>query len=55
MMIVMNVVFVFMALQSTSLAVYWFIGAIYQLFQSQVGRWLNERKYYKLQEKNKFE
>ncbi len=55
MMIVMNVVFVFMALQSTSLAVYWFIGAIYQLFQSQVGRWLNERKYYRLQEKNKFE
>ncbi len=55
MMIVMNVVFVFMALQSTSLAIYWLIGAIYQLFQSQVGRWINERQYYKLQEKNKFE
>lgn len=49
MMIVMNVMFAFMALSSTSLGLYWLIGAIYQIFQSQVGRWLNERKYKKAQ------
>ena len=51
MMYVMNIMFVFMALSSTSLAIYWLIGAIYQLFQSQVGRKLNEIKYYKMKEK----
>ena len=49
MMYVMTVMFVFMSLNSTSLAIYWLIGQVYQLFQSQVGRWLNERKYYKMQ------
>jgi len=49
MMIVMNVMFAFMALSSTSLGLYWLIGAIYQIFQSQVGRWLNERSYKKAQ------
>lgn len=52
MMIVMNVMFVFMSLSNTALAIYWLIGAIYQIFQSQVGRKLNERNYYKMQEKN---
>jgi YidC/Oxa1 family membrane protein insertase len=50
MMYVMTVMFVFMSLNSTSLAIYWLIGQVYQLFQSQVGRWMNERKYYKMQE-----
>lgn len=52
-MMIMNVMFVIMALSSTSLALYWLIGAIYQIFQSQVGRKINEIQYYKLQkEKN---
>jgi membrane protein insertase Oxa1/YidC/SpoIIIJ len=34
-----------MSLQSTSLAIYWLIGGIYQIFQSFVGRKLNERAY----------
>ncbi len=49
---VMNVMFVFMSLQSTSLALYWLIGGIYQLGQSQVGRYMNEKNYYKMKEKN---
>lgn len=49
---VMNIMFVFMALSSTSLALYWLIGAIYQLFQSFVGRKLNEINYYKAQKKS---
>lgn len=49
---VMNIMFVFMALSSTSLALYWLIGAIYQLFQSFVGRKINELNYYKAQKKN---
>ena len=49
--IVMTVMFVFMSLSSTSLALYWIIGAIYQLFQSFVGRKLNELKYYRTQKK----
>ncbi|MDE5715174.1 MAG: YidC/Oxa1 family membrane protein insertase [Anaeroplasmataceae bacterium] len=49
--IVMTVMFVFMSLSSTSLALYWIIGAIYQLFQSFIGRKLNELKYYKTQKK----
>lgn len=49
---VMNVMFVFMSLSSTSLALYWLIGGIYQLFQSHVGRWINEKNYYKMKEKN---
>ena len=44
-MIFMNVMFVIMSLQSTSLAIYWLIGGIYQIFQSFVGRKLNERAY----------
>ena len=43
--------FVFMALSSTSLALYWLIGGVYQIFQSFVGRKLNERKYLKTQQK----
>ena len=49
MMIIMNVMFGFMALSNTTLGIYWLIGAVYQLFQSQVGRWINERKYEKQQ------
>lgn len=49
---VMNIMFVFMALSSTSLALYWLIGAIYQLFQSFVGRKLNEINYNKAQKKS---
>ncbi|MDE6047177.1 MAG: YidC/Oxa1 family membrane protein insertase, partial [Anaeroplasmataceae bacterium] len=49
---VMTIMFVFMSLSSTSLALYWLIGAIYQLFQSFVGRKLNEINYYKSQKKS---
>lgn len=45
----MTAMFVFMSLQSTSLALYWLIGAIYQLFQSYVGRKINEKNYLKAQ------
>ena len=48
---VMTVMFVVMALSSTSLALYWLIGGIYQLFQSQIGRMVNERNYYKMKSK----
>lgn len=48
---IMTVMFVFMSLSSTSLALYWLIGAIYQIFQSQVGRKMNEVKYKKMKEK----
>ena len=51
-MIIMNVVFGFMALSNTTLGIYWLIGAVYQIGQSQIGRLLNEYKYKKLQEKN---
>ena len=47
MMIIMNVMFVIMALSSTALGIYWLIGGIYQLGQSQVGRMINERNYKK--------
>ncbi len=50
-MIIMNVVFGFMALSNTTLGIYWLIGAIYQIGQSQIGRLINERRYYRLQEK----
>ncbi len=49
MMIIMNVMFVFMALRSTSLAIYWLIGGVYQMGQSQIGRWINEKRYEKAQ------
>ena len=52
MMLVMNVMFVFMSLSSTALAIYWLIGGIYQIFQSYVGRKLNERHYEKFQKEN---
>lgn len=52
MMIVMNVMFGFMALSNTALGIYWLIGGIYQLFQSQVGRWMNEIKWEKMQKEN---
>lgn len=52
MMIIMNVMFGFMALSNTSLGIYWLIGSIYQLFQSQVGRWINEYKWEKAQKQN---
>lgn len=48
---VMTIMFVFMSLSSTSLALYWLIGAIYQIFQGFVGRKINERNYYKAQNK----
>ena len=46
---VMTVMFVFMSLTSTSLALYWLIGSLYQLLQSYIGRKINERNYYKAQ------
>lgn len=49
---VMTIMFVFMSLTSTSLALYWVIGAVYQIFQSFIGRKLNERNYYKAQKKS---
>ncbi len=49
---VMNIMFVFMSLSSTSLALYWLIGAIYQLFQGFVGRKINEYNYHKAQKKS---
>ncbi len=52
MMIIMNVVFGFMSLSNTTLAIYWLIGAIYQLGQSQIGRKFNEWQYYRIQKKN---
>lgn len=52
MMLFMNVMFVFMSLSNTALAVYWLIGGIYQIFQSFVGRKMNERHYEKLQKEN---
>lgn len=48
----MMFMFFFMSLSSTALSLYWLVGAIYQLFQSQVGRKLNERAYYKAKEKS---
>lgn len=47
MMIIMNVMFVIMALSSTALGIYWLIGGVYQLGQAQVGRMINERNYKK--------
>ena len=52
MSIIMTIMFVFMSLSSTSLALYWLIGAIYQLFQSFIGRKINEINYYKAQNKS---
>ena len=52
MMYIMTFMFVFMSLSSTSLAIYWLIGAVYQIFQSQVGRKINEIQYNKMKEKN---
>lgn len=46
--IVMMLMFAYFCLSSTALGVYWLIGGIYQLFQSAVGRKMNERRYYKL-------
>ena len=50
--IIMTVMFVFMSLSSTSLALYWLIGAIYQLLHRFIGRKINERNYYKAQKKS---
>ena len=52
MMLIMNVMFVFMSLSNTALAVYWLIGGIYQLGQSQIGRMVNEHNYKRQQEKD---
>ena len=52
MMYIMTFMFVFMSLSSKSLAIYWLIGAVYQIFQSQVGRKINEIQYNKMKEKN---
>ena len=49
---VMTIMFVFMSLSSTSLALYWLIGSVYQIFQSFIGRKLNEMNYYKAQKKS---
>ena len=48
-MIIMNVMFGFMALSNTTLGIYWLIGALYQIFQSEVGRFINNKKYEKMQ------
>lgn len=50
--IIMTIMFVFMSLSSTSLALYWLIGSIYQLFQSFIGRKINEINYNKAQNKS---
>lgn len=49
--IFMIVMFFIMSLQSTSLALYWLVGGIYQLLQSHIGRKLNEKNYYKMKKK----
>lgn len=51
-MIIMNVMFAFMALSNTTLGIYWLIGACYQIFQAQIGRKINEHKYYKAMKEN---
>ncbi|MCR5350569.1 MAG: YidC/Oxa1 family membrane protein insertase [Acholeplasmatales bacterium] len=51
-MIIMNVMFAFMALSNTTLGIYWLIGACYQILQAQVGRKINEHKYYKAVKQN---
>ena len=50
--IVMIVMFFFIALSSTALGIYWLIGAIYQIFQSYIGRKMNERAYYKMKKES---
>lgn len=50
--IVMLVMFFMISLSSTALGIYWLIGGIYQIAQSQIGKYLNERKYYKIQAAN---
>ncbi len=45
----MVVMFFIMSLSSTSLALYWLIGGIYQLLQSHIGRKMNEKNFYKMQ------
>ena len=51
-MIIMNVMFAFMALSNTTLGIYWLIGACYQILQAQIGRKINEHKYYKAVKEN---
>lgn len=51
-MLAMNAMFVIMCLNSTSLAVYWLIGGVYQIFQTQVGRKINEINYERAQRKS---
>lgn len=51
MMIIMNVMFIFMSLRSTSLAIYWLIGGVYQIGQSQIGRLINQKRYEKAKAK----
>ena len=48
----MVVMFFIMSLSSTALALYWLVGGIYQLGQSEIGRKLNEREYYKAKNKS---
>lgn len=43
--------FFVMSLQSTSLAVYWLVGGVYQLLQSHIGRKMNEKNYNKMKNK----
>ncbi len=45
---VMIIMFFVMCLSSASLGIYWLVGGVYQIFQSQVGRKLNEKRYYKM-------
>ncbi|MCR5350400.1 MAG: YidC/Oxa1 family membrane protein insertase, partial [Acholeplasmatales bacterium] len=46
-MIIMNVMFAFLILRSSSLGVYWVIGSAYQILQSQIVRLWQEHKYFK--------
>ncbi len=48
---IMTAMFIFMSLTSASLALYWLVGGVYQLFQGKVGRIMNEKNYYKMKEK----
>lgn len=49
---IMSFMFFFMALSSTALGVYWLVGGIYQLGQSQIGRKINEHNYNKMRAKH---
>ena len=40
------------ALSNNGLALYWVVGNVYSIGQGFVNRYLNEKKYYKMQKEN---